>query len=328
VNALPFPLPALSRGYAELGAAGRAAGEENARRAAAAVAALLATEVEIDGRPLPSPATPAAGMARAAVALEALGTAAVLEVEATLLARAVEAMGGTTCTPGALRPTATERAVLDLAVLAALGALSPETHRRLAPRLGEAGADAPPAPADALAVALELRVGGERGRGRLLLPPAAVAAFSAPPREDAPGRALALGALLCDGQVTLDRAELAALGPGDVLLLDPVPAARLVLPGGLTLAGDLEEGRLLTVKEIQMADTQLHYPITLTVEVARVTVTVGELARLEPGAALPLDVRRDGAVVLRAGDRAIARGQLVEVGGALGVRIAELEAAP
>jgi len=59
-----------------------------------------------------------------------------------------------------------------------------------------------------------------------------------------------------------------------------------------------------------------------------VSITLGDLARLEPGGALPLGVAMEGAVVLRAGERAIARGQLVEIDGALGVRLAQIGERP
>ena len=68
--------------------------------------------------------------------------------------------------------------------------------------------------------------------------------------------------------------------------------------------------------------------MVLEVELARVEVTLAELARLEPGATLPLALDRRGLVTLRAGERAIARGELVDVDGAVGVRVVSLEVAP
>ncbi len=56
--------------------------------------------------------------------------------------------------------------------------------------------------------------------------------------------------------------------------------------------------------------------------------TLGDLARLEPGGALALGVAKDGAVVLRAGERCVARGQLVDIDGALGVRVAQIGERP
>ena len=53
-------------------------------------------------------------------------------------------------------------------------------------------------------------------------------------------------------------------------------------------------------------------------------VSLRDLARLAPGAVLPLGIDRSGRVTLRIGERAVARGELVEVDGAVGVRIGAL----
>jgi type III secretion system YscQ/HrcQ family protein len=178
-------------------------------------------------------------------------------------------------------------------------------------------------------VDLELTVGEERGRGRLLVPGLALRALGGPAAEVRPPLAdLRLPCSFRDGTASIPRQDLEALGAGDVLLLDEGAVGQeLVLPGGLALRGRTE-GDFFHVEDLRMTETQASYPLTLSVEVARVTVTFGELARLEPGAVLALDARRDGAVVLRAGERAIARGQLVEVEGALGVRVLELGDVP
>jgi type III secretion protein Q len=77
-----------------------------------------------------------------------------------------------------------------------------------------------------------------------------------------------------------------------------------------------------------MAEHRSHMPVTLEVELARFPVPLADLARLEAGAVLPLPVDRRGLVVLRAGEHAIARGELVDVDGAVGVRILSLEGQP
>jgi type III secretion protein Q len=322
--ALPFPTPTVSRGFAALSPEARALGAEAAAAVGSALGQLLGGQVLVSGRPVPAPAEPLRGMVRACLVLEALSARAAIEIEARLLARAAEALAGASPrTPAALGPAGLESALLDLATLAAIDALPAAAESALGTRLAAGAAD-DLAGADLLVVALDLAVGTERGRARLLLPSRAVAALRGPPSAAHPGAGIALGASLREGSATVDPADLASLERGDVLLLDEgAPAAELLLPGGLALRGRLE-GDVLHLQEIRMTESQLAYPITLAVEVARVTVTLGELAGLEPGAALPLDVRRDGAVVLRAGERTIARGQLVEIDGALGVRITEL----
>jgi type III secretion protein Q len=69
-------------------------------------------------------------------------------------------------------------------------------------------------------------------------------------------------------------------------------------------------------------------PVLLEVELATVAVPLRDLARIAPGAVLPLGLDRSGQVTLRIGDRAVARGELVEVDGAVGVRIAWLAEGP
>ncbi len=77
-----------------------------------------------------------------------------------------------------------------------------------------------------------------------------------------------------------------------------------------------------------MTDVAACLPVMLEVELARVALPLAELARLEPGAALPLAIDRRGLVTLRVGDRAVARGELVDVDGAVGVRIVALGGEP
>ena len=64
--------------------------------------------------------------------------------------------------------------------------------------------------------------------------------------------------------------------------------------------------------------------ITLTFDVGRTEVTVGELARLGAGSILELGRGPDELVEIRANGRRIGRGELVEIDGAVGVRIIRL----
>jgi type III secretion protein Q len=323
--ALPFTLLVLSRGFSALTPGAREVGRRVAESASRALSELLGTKVEIAGRPLPAPAVRELGTARVVLSLEALPAAAALEVDVRLLARTVERLAsGSPRTPAALTPCEIERSVLDLIALVAIDAARSPRLDALVPRLTAAGEVA----SDALAVALELTVGEDRGRGRLLVPAAAIAALGGAVELHDAIATLSVTASLREGTSSLAEEELAALAPGDVLLLDEgTPRAEVVLPGGLALRGRAE-GSNFHVEEIRMTETQASYPITLSVEVARGSITLGDLARLEPGGALPLGVAMEGAVVLRAGERAIARGQLVEIDGALGVRLAQIGERP
>ena len=327
---LPFDLPRCSRGFAALALApgARATGSSVAGRAAASLGEVLGLEVRLTGRPLPC--DPARGLAVATLAVElaALPDTALLAVEAGLVARRVAGIaGGGHAAAGASALTPLESSALELLALAALDGASaePAVADLLAPRLVRA---APP-PRSPLAVELELAAGSVRGRARLFLPPAALAALAGPPALEGPVAAFPIAASLLGGAAPLLPEELEALVPGDVVLVDPPHAGRheLRFPGGLAVTGTLADD-LFTVEETSMEQRPPQIPLTLEVELARVPITLADLARLAPGAALPLHLDRRGLVTLRLGERALARGELVDVDGAVGVRVLSMEAWP
>ena len=65
-------------------------------------------------------------------------------------------------------------------------------------------------------------------------------------------------------------------------------------------------------------------PVALTLEVARFELPLGDVAALGVGEVVRSGVPLDGRVTLRAGNRAIATGELVSIDGELGVRITAL----
>lgn len=65
-------------------------------------------------------------------------------------------------------------------------------------------------------------------------------------------------------------------------------------------------------------------PVQVRVELGRIRMTLGELAELAPGAILDLRKDPEQPVALMVEDRMIARGELVRIEGALGVRILSL----
>jgi type III secretion protein Q len=300
------------------------------------VGEVLGLEVRLAGAARPAAPTAGAAMHRLAVELAALPGVAQLEVEPLLVARVVEALcAGGAPPPAAAALTPLEETALELLVLAAIdGARQVAVvDERLAPRLARAAPpDAPGAltrPAGSpLAVDLEIVAGAVRGRARLLLPPAAVLALRGPAVLEEPLASFPLFASLRGGSAALTPAELASLAPGDVVLTDPPPDGRhrLVFPGGLTAVGPVASGAL-TVERTEMDDRLAEIPVTLEVELARVPLTLADLARLAPGGTLPLHLDQRGLVTLRLGERALARGELVEVDGAVGVRILSMELA-
>jgi type III secretion protein Q len=318
---LPFDLPTCSRGFAALTPAASAVGTAAAAAASQALASLVGGEVIVSGRPVPAVSAVGAGAAMLRVELAALPSSAWVEVDARLAAAFLDRLcGGTGEAPMATRLTPLETGALELAALACVDAIAsvPAVAERLAPRLLRASGG----PQEGLSIELSVRIGDCAGRGRLLLPQDALRALAGP-RE--PGEAAArfpLDLSLRSGAAPLDAEALADLEPGDVVLVDPFPDRRLaaVAPGGLRILGT-DANDSLHIEEILMSDLTSEHHVALEVELARVSITLGDLIRLAPDAVLPLGIDRTGSVTLKLGDRTFARGRLVDVEGTIGVRI-------
>jgi type III secretion protein Q len=327
---LPFDLPTVSRGFAAVTPAARALGARVTVEACHALGRLLGGEVAVAARPVPGTPAPRAAAARLGLDLPALPGTATVEAEPALVVALVDALaGGPGGHAAATALTPVEAAAFELLVLEALdGACAvPEVEAALAPRLSRRPVE-PPA---ALAVELDVSAPGASGRARLLLPPAAVRAVAGPPPTAGPALALRVAVSVRSGRAAVSAGELAALAAGDVLLLDP-PAAgdgALVLPGGARLRGRYEpDGFHVEEPALTTSERNALVPILLEIELARVEIPLGELARLEPGAVLPLNLDRRGLVTLRVGERALGRGELVDVEGSVGVRVHALEGLP
>jgi type III secretion system YscQ/HrcQ family protein len=323
---LPFDLPTVTRGFAELAPHARAVGVRAAARAAAGLAAGLGLDVRIEGRALPGSAPQGRGCVRLLFDLAALPATAALDLEASFAARLVDRLaGGPGSPPGASRLTPVELTAVELLALLALESFAREEdlEAALAPRLVRGGDP----PERALVVGLRLVVGPETGRGWLHLPAAALRALRGKPEIPEAVGAVTVTCSLRSGFARAAPAELEELGRGDVLLLDEAPGSGgwLVPPGGPRLPGRVAE-ESFRLEEGDMDPISSGALVTLEVEIARVPLTLADLARLQPGATLPLPVGRSGFVQLRVGDRAVGRGELVDVEGAVGVRILELGA--
>lgn len=79
---------------------------------------------------------------------------------------------------------------------------------------------------------------------------------------------------------------------------------------------ELSVEKLITKEEI---------PITLTVEISRIKISVEKLLQMEPGNLIELSVRPEQGVYLTVQGKRIAKGELVHLGETLGVKILELK---
>ena len=329
-DVLPFELRTVSPALAEVSGALRALGERTARSAAAGLASVLGGEAIVRGRVLPGIPEPAAS-ALVPVELTALAGQATLAVDCGFAARLADRVAGAEGhVPVATSMTPVQRAVVELAVLGALDGIAAETdvEAALAPRLGLRGGT----PVRPLCVELTIAAAGTQGRALLLLPQEALRALSR--TFELPDQLVdvAVAASLRSGNAALASSEVASLRPGDVVILDAPPGddASLRLPGGLHAHGRIE-GDSLEIREVDVAHPDLaagDLPVVLDLELASVPVPLRDVARIAPGAVLLLGLDRDGHVTLRIGERAVARGELVDVDGAVGVRILSMEPWP
>jgi type III secretion system YscQ/HrcQ family protein len=152
----------------------------------------------------------------------------------------------------------------------------------------------------------------------------------------------------------LRSSEVLGLAAGDVVLMDhfgPRPVTggpvwlRLgggVFPGhldgaGVTVIGsfylraqamaDQQSDEAVAVSETGDAVNESllrELPVQITCEIGRVTLSAKEVLELRPGAVLPVGRPLAGPVDLTAGGRVLARGELVDVEGEIGVRITEI----
>ena len=65
-------------------------------------------------------------------------------------------------------------------------------------------------------------------------------------------------------------------------------------------------------------------PVDVEIELTRLMLPLSELAALKPGQLLPLRINASEPVLLRVGDRAVARAELVDIEGEVGARILSL----
>lgn len=153
------------------------------------------------------------------------------------------------------------------------------------------------------------------------------------------------------GRARWPASEVASLRAGELLALDGLRDARASLTGGVDLALGSPDGprfsgtltplgaRVDSPAALPGAPTMDDttdprtapmqravldaIPVEVTVEIARATATVAELSMWRPGEVIPLPAPVGGPVTVFAGGRAVARGELVDVEGMVGVRVTE-----
>lgn len=279
---------------------------------------------------------------------EGPGEGARVELEAALAAHLV-ARALRRPPPVVIKPAAVTETVAGAAA-AVVAALLRRSHAGQAVDVRVADGSAA-AGGDSVAVTLTVVVGDEAFRARVIAPRAALPA-GRPVGHWSKGRLAGLGATPLSVPVvacraTLSIAEAGALGPGDVLVLPPdvLPAdgsgrVALCAPASdLGAAADLVEGRRLVLRpgreHLGMTEERMvdeggggaliesigDVPVVVRVEIGEATLPARDWASLAPGDVVTLGRRVGEHVLLRIGGVPVARGELVDVEGEVGVRV-------
>lgn len=330
----------------------------------AALTRELGCQVTAEPRLLDAVVSSASGLAKPAVfillELSAVGSMAVLELEPALAVAALERIAGSGGRSGAVTELARlEEATLAYLVLVALSAVRSRSplYPALAPRLSamtmrrEDVAVRLRGRQSLVGVELDVTVGQVRAGGRLLLPASVLQGvaqeFPVERVTDVAPQVLAatlkLRCLL--GQTPLSSQAMDALAVGDVVVFEGVRRedTRLFGPGrlvarGFSLSGTFQpEGFSLTRARVRAHFQESNMvvvnersegipplPVDVEVELTRVLVPLSELAALRPGVLLPLHINASEPVLLRVGDRVVARAELVDLEGEVGARVLAL----
>jgi len=277
----------------------------------------------------------------------------VLEVDAIATGALLQRIAGTApANAGVLSLTRIEEAAFGWLLLSTLSAVRADATAasRYAPRLLSFHVDRGPVleTLDArrrhVGLEVDVQVGEARGHARLVLPSLWLQATAESLPESTPTElAEEIGAATVEagcflGRMQLDPADAGALVPGDVVVFKDVSRDGEVLLGparlvtkSFELAGDFGAGGFTltraterTTLETPMSDVDPSLPVDVEIELARLRLPLQQLAVLRPGGVLPLHVNTAQTVLIRIGDKAVAKAELVEIEGEIGARILSL----
>lgn len=321
-----------------------------------ALSGALGAELQLTARMADTPVQPSRALGHTALlcalVLGGPGADAILELDSRLAATlAGLRTGGAAPDVPVLATTRFERALLAELLLTVLAALreSDAAEARWRPRLVEVGiaraeAERRLGTGPSLLVEIELEGPTLRGRVALHLPELALraVALGVPEHRGPPGPVTAAARLefsprvRCGGLWASEFVSLAGAGvvlPGAGLAAGVLRGPLSLVRPGVTLTGTLgadgfrfaaAERRFPSQEVTHVDPTLSELPVQLEVELARLSLSLAEVGALQPGAIVPLRVSAGDPVFLRAGDRRIARAELVEVEGEVAARILEL----
>lgn len=184
------------------------------------------------------------------------------------------------------------------------------------------------------AIDIEISLQGKKAFGRLLLSEEVIASlrlfFGKQPTAKALPPGIELPIHILAGSVTLSREEIEALKKGDFIFLDT--SVKLLAVGEIplfSLQWHTNTCKLLPLQEEASMPSLGQIPLEIRVELTRFTLPLNKVLELSPGNTLELPDRPgDTGVLLLCNGRTIGRGELVEIGEGVGIRLLELNLHP
>lgn len=196
-----------------------------------------------------------------------------------------------------------------------------------------------------VAVQLEANIGPTNSLMRLLLPAQWVQSkLESLPTENAPEAAVSLTeatlpATCIIGSALLPGNDARLLCEGDVVLFSGVTQqgdgftgpGRIVFPSFELRGAFTDAGFALTraferpTQESAMSsNVDPTVPVEIEIELTRLRVPLHQLGNVRAGSVIPLQINAASQVVVRIGDKAVARAELVEIEGEIGARIVSM----
>jgi type III secretion protein Q len=187
----------------------------------------------------------------------------------------------------------------------------------------------------------------QAGEGQSIYPPPLAR------EDDSPRPAIEVPVAVCVrvAAATFSLGEIATLSPGDVVMADhsrqqprtavAVIAEHLVAPVELTAAGaqiaarpkrargslwewSMENGGEKAPADLRQQTDVDDIPVKLLFELGRIELPLAEIRQLAPGALIPMLRPLEDSVDILANGRRIGRGNLVQIGDSMGIRITRL----
>lgn len=196
-----------------------------------------------------------------------------------------------------------------------------------------------------VAIQLETNIGATNSLMRLLLPAQWMQSkleslpTEAAPAADASITEATLPATCIIGSALLPKREASLLTEGDVVLFSGVTQqaeglfgpGRIVFPSfelrgaftdaGFTLTRAFERP---TQESAMSSNVDPTVPVEIEIELTRLRVPLHQLGNVRAGSVIPLQINAASQVVVRIGDKAVARAELVEIEGEIGARIVSM----